>query len=202
MKKSFLTLVCAMALAVSTASAATKSRAKTYTGVIKANPLGLALGYFNAQYELPVGPSAGLNINGSFYSYGSGFFKASGFGAGGMYRFYSKGKGKNLNSFYYGPFLNFASITWKYEYDDIYFGGTYSSKASLFAIAPGFGLGRQWIFNGGFTLDVGGGLQYYIAGDIVFKDSNGTEISALAIPSAFQGIWPALWFSLGYAFGK
>ena len=202
MKKSFLTLAFVMALAVSTASAAMKkSKAPSYTGVIKANPLGLALGYFNASYELPVGPSAGLNLSGNYYSYGSGFYKLSGFGAGGMYRFYSKGKGKNLNSFYYGPMLSFASVTWTWDYGSFY-GGTEKYKSSLFIFAPGFGLGRQWIFNGGFTLDLGGGIVYYVAGTAEFKDSNGNVIAGAAVPSAFSSIWPAAWFSLGYAFGK
>ena len=197
MKKSFLALALGLALGASVSQAATK-KGPSYSGDIKANPLGLALGYFNASYEFPVGPSAGLNLSGSFYSYGSGFYKLSGFGAGGMYRFYSKGKNKNLNSFYYGPMASFASVTWKFE--DPLFG--YDSKATIFILAPGFGLGRQWIFNGGFTLDLRGGIVYYISPKVTFKDNSGNEIAGYVAPTAFSSVWPAAWFSLGYAFAK
>ena len=206
MKKSFLTLACAMAFVISTASAATKkSKAPSYTGVIKANPLGLAVGYFNAEYEMPLGVVNGLALNGTYYSYGNSVISLTGIGAGGMYRFYSKGKGKQLNSFYYGPLLNVASFTWKYDYYDYdtnFNLVTAQAKSSLFAIAPGFGLGRQWIFNGGFTIDLGGGVQYYIVSAVQFKDANGNALTGVTTLGGFHGIWPTLWFSLGYAFGK
>ena len=107
--------------------------------------------------------------------------KYSGFGIGADYKLYWSPSKDAPRGMYFAPGLSFSSITVKNGLGD-------KGTGSIFALKGV--IGHQWIWKSGFSLDLNGGIAYYLNGDI---SVNGDSYSK------FSGIMPALGLSLGYA---
>lgn len=127
------------------------------SSVIKANPLGLAVGVANAGYEFAMGESNSLTISGTYYKISD----ISGIGAGVEYRWYF---GEEvLKGWHAGPSVGFFSLEDKAN-----------NKATVFNF--GGEAGHQWIFDNNFVVDVFAGLGYISGGDKL-AGLNATAIS-------------------------
>jgi hypothetical protein len=122
------------------------SAVNAQSSVIKANPLGLAVGVANAGYEFAMGESNSLTISGVYYK----VYGISGIGAGAEYRWYF---GEEvLKGWHAGPSVGFFSL---------------EDAANTKATVLNFGgeAGHQWIFDNNFVVDVFAGLVYLNGGD-------------------------------------
>ncbi len=117
-----------------------------YGHVISANPIGLALGIFNATYEHRLSKTNSLTVSGYFYSYASSW---AAYGVGGSYRWYlnvfEDGK-KPIEGLSVGPaaVISFWSYDWDGYGNSPYDGGT--------SIAIGGEAAYKWIF-GSFSVE-------------------------------------------------
>jgi len=157
------------------------ANAQDRVNVIKINPLGLLFGSANASYERALTAKTALQINASITSLSVLSTKYSGFGLGADYKLYWSPSKDAPRGMYVAPGLSFSSIT----VDD---GSGDKGTGSIFALKGV--IGHQWVWNSGFSLDLNGGIAYYLNGDITV---NGNSYSQ------FTGIMPALGLSLGYA---
>ena len=155
--------------------------AQDRVNVIKVNPLGLLFGSANLSYEKALTTKSALQINASITSLSVMSTKYSGFGIGADYKLYLSASKDAPRGMYFAPGLSFSSITVKNDMGD-------KGTGSIFALKGV--IGHQWIWNSGFSLDLNGGIAYYLNGDI---NINGDSYSK------FSGIMPALGLSLGYA---
>lgn len=174
MKKRFiLSIFCAMLLTSTFAQ----------NQVIKANPLGLLLGFATVSYERAITEKSTFQVNGNYGSisiFGIGYTQA---GAGVDYKFYGLSKKQSApRGFYVAPGIAFSNIT-------VHFGDDKSSITSF--ILRGV-LGHQWIWDSGFSLDLFAGFNYYTNGSITLNQESYNK---------FSGAIPTMGISLGYAFG-
>jgi hypothetical protein len=159
------------------------------TQVIKVNPLGAIFGSANLAYEKALGEGAtSILLAPSFGFFKSGTFKYTTYGLGAEYRFYFKKEAPEGT--YFAPGVGYTFGQAKYE--DA-FGSGADEKTNVGGFAAKGVFGKQWIWGGGFTLDLNGGIQYI---NLKFADSQGI----FANSAAFSGILPALGVSIGYAF--
>lgn len=158
--------------------------------IITANPIGLIFGYINAHYEMAVGKGNGLGFNGGLNFYGAAGWSWFGFSAGAEYNWYFQQHA--LNGWFAGPMAGISMISINYEYD-AYDASlnlvTKKESASAFGFQLGGKGGYRWIWDGGFTLDVQGGIIYTISGAVTLGGST----------APFGGVGPALGVNLGYA---
>jgi hypothetical protein len=153
--------------------------ANAQTNVIKFNPLGLAFGYVNLSYEKTLSTKAALQINASLTSLDLLGTKYSGIGIGVDYRLYLSPTKEAPRGMYFAPGLSFSSLTVE--------NGSDKGTGSVFALKGV--LGHQWVWKSGFSLDLYGGVSYYLNGDISL---NGTSYGK------FNGLMPALGVCVGY----
>lgn len=144
--------------------------------VIKANPIGLAFGNFNATYERVLNDKTSVLIDAN-YRYSLFGLDVSAFGVGAAYRFYITNAKKPVPAGFYAQGqagFNLGSIdTFKYT-----------------SIAIGAQVGYQWVWDSGFVLDLGLGPVYTIlSGE---TDSFGSDSGG--------GILPSFTLAVGYAF--
>jgi hypothetical protein len=157
--------------------------------VIKANPLGLFFGSANIAYERALGEKSSVVIAPSFGSFKLSGFKYSSFGFGAEYRLYL-GSSTAPAGTYFAPGLGYT--TGKVKVDD--FSGSGSEPEAKFGAFVGkVVIGKQWIWGGGFTLDLNGGIQYL---NYSYSDNTNSVFGGLSA----SGILPALGLSIGYAF--
>lgn len=155
--------------------------------VIKVNPLGLLFGSANVGYERALNEKSSFMIAPQFGGFKLGGFKYSSFGGSAQYRFYFSDAKSAPEGFYAAPGLNFTSG--KATIDD----GMGEKDETKFTSFGGSAMvGNQWIFNSGFVIDLGGGVQY---SKFNYKDEEGSFSTLKA-----SGIFPALSFSIGYNF--
>ncbi len=158
--------------------------------IITANPLGLAFGYFNANYEKAIGKNNGLGFSAGFDYYDLGGWSWSGGTVGASYNWYFQHHA--LNGWYAGPDagLSFASFSYTYDTLDAYY-NVVSTKATAtsFGIYIGGHGGYRWIWNNGFVLDLSIGLNYTIASAPVIN----------GVTAAYGGVGFGPGANLGYA---
>ncbi len=149
------------------------------TNIIKTNPIGLAFGNFNATYEKTLGSSASILIKGQ-YMYKLFGLDVNLAGGGLGFRYYFTHAKKAIPS---GFYINPQAVFMYGGITDEYDGTTYS------ATTLGFGaeLGYQWVWESGFTLDLGLGPSYTRA-----SGNNGGE--------GVSGILPSATIAIGFAF--
>jgi hypothetical protein len=82
MKKIFLTIIVLLTMVSVSYSQNTATKAVT------ANPIGLAFGLFNAQYEFALNQKNSVAVRANFVGYSIGGYSNSAFGFGGSYRWY------------------------------------------------------------------------------------------------------------------
>lgn len=151
--------------------------------VVKVNPLGLLFGNAGLSYERALTAKSSVQINGNFGGLSVGGVKYTSFGAGADYKFYLSNSKEAPAGFYAAPGAAFYSTKVKET------GGT--SFTGSGAVIRGL-IGNQWIWDSGFSLDLFGGVNYYLGGSI--KGTGGVEYTK------FSGVLPALGVGIGYAF--
>ncbi len=143
--------------------------------VIKTNPFGLALGNFNLTYEKVLNTSSSVLFKGQY------MFKLLGLdvnlgGIGAGYRYYITNAKKQVpTGFYINPQTSLS------------FGSVSESGTSYSATSFGIGaeIGYQWVWDSGFTLDLGIGPNYNV-------------VSSEGVSG--NGIVPSATLAIGYAF--
>lgn len=148
---------------------------------ITTNPLTLLTGTFGAEFESATRPNASWFLGPSFAFTSTSKNGTSnslfGFGATAGARVFS---GKQApNGFWAGPQLSIFWIS-----DD-------SASAVAFDLAAL--AGYTWIFDGGFALSLGGGVQYI---DMKIEANTGGETRTMGV----EGVFPALRLALGFAY--
>lgn len=141
---------------------------------IKANPFGLMFGFLNACYELPMAEKSSIIISGSYFSGGLGDTDATYFGAGVGYRMYLNDSKEGFRGIYVMPQIGFNTGS-----EDI-------GDNGFTGFGGGVDLGYQWIFGGGFVLDLGAGASY--------TSYSGDNLTVNG------GIGPRIITAIGYAF--
>lgn len=147
--------------------------ASAQSQVIKANPIGLAFGAFNACYEKVLTDKSSFLVSGNFFSGGIGDVDVTVFGLGVGYRMYITKK-EAPRGFYAMPNIGFGS------------GSEGLTDVSYLQLGIGVDLGYQWIWDSGFTLDLGIGPNYRV----VLGDE----------ATLGNGIGPSAVAAIGYAF--
>lgn len=125
--------------------------------IIKANPLGLAVGVANVGFEFAIGEFNSLTVMGNRYKISD----VTGVGVGLEYRWYFGNE--NLNDWHAGPNLGIFSLE-----------DNKNTKAGVLNF--GGEVGHQWIFNNNLVVDLFGGLSY-ITGGSNLSGFNATTIS-------------------------
>ncbi len=118
---------------------------------ITANPFGLIVGWFNAEYERKLAETWSVGLGGSHLSLDDNETITS---ASAAFRFYPQGAA--LSSFYIGPRVGFYRVD---EVDD-------NPESSL---GVGFELGYTWLLgaNRNFNVSLGAGATKLFAGPVV-----------------------------------
>lgn len=170
---------------VSVPSLSSGDRVTKFNNTISVNPLGLAFGAFNANWEHKMTPGGSLDVALSFLSDSSGYVKTTGLGAGAGYKMYFSPDA--FDGWYWEPRVDVASITEKVDF----FGST--GSGSYVSFAPAVLIGREWVWSGGFLIDLGLGIQYYV-------NSFSLDVAGISYSAGFSGVFPTAKFALGYAF--
>ncbi|PWT95561.1 MAG: hypothetical protein C5B52_17620 [Bacteroidetes bacterium] len=158
------------------------ANAQDEKNVIKINPIGILLGSANIGYERAISQKSSILIAPTY-----GYFNSSGdkftiYGISGEYRFYVSGTKYAPRGWYVGPGLEFAG------------GSVKTADNSEKIDAKGFAIkaigGHQWIFRGGFALDINAGVQYLSIN--VAENNQGV--------GSYSGVLPTISIAVGYAF--
>jgi hypothetical protein len=152
------------------------SYAQNEKQAVTANPIGLAFGVFNAQYEFTLSNQNSVAVRANFVGYSIGDYSNSAFGFGGSYRWYVLNS-KTIVGWWAQPSADilFWSSDWKDNFQ--------SKNASTVFFGIGGDGGYKWIWNH-FALELSVGARIYMG-----------KISGLN----FGGFGPMLGVNLGYA---
>lgn len=139
-----------LALVLSLCLLSVNSYAQERKNVIKVNPIALALGGFNATYEMVLNSHSSMLFSGSYaFNLLGEDVSVAGLGVG--YRYYFTHKKTEIPSgFWLTPQVGFETGSLKDG----------SNKESVYAFALGAQIGYQWAWKNGFTLDIGIGPSY------------------------------------------
>jgi hypothetical protein len=155
---------------------------------ITANPLAMLGGSLSAEYERATASGLSLFVGPSFAyaSASSGAASVSMFGLGataGARIFFANAAPKGL---WVGP-----------QGTLIYLSGDFGGSGSVSAIGYSLAglIGYTWVWDNGFVLSLGGGIQY-----VALQLQDSTTTSGPAETVGVKGVLPALRLSLGYAF--
>jgi len=151
--------------------------------VARINPLGALVGLGSLSYERAVSDKSSFVISPTFGFYKSGGDKLSLFGAAAEYRYYLTGLAPKGT--YVAPGIGGIFGTIKNDFGD---------RADVRGLTTKLVIGQQWIWNGGLSLDLNGGVSY-----INLKAKDGSS-SSFDNSDALSGILPALSVGLGYNF--
>ncbi len=144
--------------------------------IIKANPLGLAFGNFNATYEKVLNEKSSALVKANYW-YKIFGVDVSLFGVGAAYRYYITNAKKPVPAGFYAQ-------------GQASFSGGSTDGANFTSIGIGGQVGYQWVWDSGFVLDLGLGPNYVIL--------NG-EVDDFGSDSA-GGILPSATLAIGFAF--
>jgi hypothetical protein len=154
---------------------------ENYDNAITANPLGLAFGLLNAQYEFQLGSANSVLIRGNYWTPGGLFSGWSAYGFGGSYRWYMdafKQGTTPISGFSFGPAVSVDF--WSWDDEDVFGIDTDYDGGATFRI--GAEANYKWVW-GGFALEPGINLMFAIA-----------DIEGLGTISPF-----GILFNIGYA---
>lgn len=155
------------------------------TNAISVNPLSLIVGLFQVNFEHKLNAKSSLLASGNYWSLSFGNYEWTAFGAGLGYRMYFKPVAPD--GFYWEPRADFAVVS--LTLDDPFWG---TAEASGFSFGPAVLVGRQWVWEGGFLIDLGIGLNFFI-GEV--EASSGP----VTVSADLSGVGFAGRFALGYA---
>jgi len=150
------------------------AKAQDVKGIIKVNPIGFAVGIFNATYEKPLNEKNSFAIGANYYNYGN--VGVSGFGLSGEYRFYFSKNTTAPEGLFGAPIVSLGSLS--YDGSD----GT----ESVFSIGGGVKGGYQWVWDSGVALDLYFGYGFRSANFDSYNYTGGYPILGLAIGYAFE----------------
>lgn len=178
MKQKFTSLAVAIFIYSATVTAQSEQ-----PNVVRINPLGALVGLGSLSYERAISNKASFVISPTF-----GFFKSDGdklslYGAAAEYRYYFTGLAPEGT--YFAPGIGGIFGTIKNDLGE---------RADVRGLSAKLVVGHQWIWKGGFTLDLNGGVSY-----LNLKAKEGSS-SSFDDSDALSGILPALSVGLGYNF--
>lgn len=148
--------------------------------VVKVNPLGILFGVASVGYERVLDAKSSVQFNAYFGGLSVAGNKYTNLGAGVDYRRYFGSSSEAPKGFYVSPGVGVLNTKVKVGSSN----GT-ATGVSLKAVA-----GNQWVFGSGFVIDLNGGIQY----TNITPKINGVNYDK------YSGVYPAIGFSLGYAF--
>jgi Protein of unknown function (DUF3575) len=161
------------------------SEVSTEKNVIKVNTLSLVIATGSIFYERKISDLTSVQMGVAYMGYSISKAKFAGYVLTPEFRIYPK---KNaLDGFYVAPYLRYFNLSAKST--------SSNDKASLTVMGGGILIGRQWITNSGFNMDlfVGGhyasGSASANSGDAEWVDSN-----------LFTGFKTRVGFAIGFAF--
>lgn len=148
--------------------------ANAQNNIIKTNPFGMAFGNINLIYERLLNNYSSILVKGQ-YGYNIMGTSISAFGCAVDYRYYFTHAKKAVPSgFYINPEIMFQGGMVDLEND----------KNSLYRFGLGAEIGYQWVWDSGFTIDLGIGPMY----NIVKTNSSSFEKLGFPLPSATLGV--------------
>lgn len=157
----------------------------TEKNVLKVNTLSLIIGTGSIFYERAFSDNLSGQLGFGYLNYGKGGDRFSGLFLTPEVKLYPK---KNaIDGMYFAPYLRYNGLTLKAEN---------LGKATLTSIGGGVALGRQWVTNSGFTMDLFFG-GHYMSASLKAEDENNNEAFDAGL---FDGFGFRLGFSLGFAF--
>lgn len=158
--------------------------AQAQKNIIKTNPVSLAFGNFNVDYERVISESSSFTASASYMYKLLGLEVAAG-GLGLGYRYYITHAKKDIpNGFYVNPFVSANAGGLNFLGDSV--------KFFNFGVAAS--LGYQWVWDSGFALDLGAGPFLNMMKTSANVNINGT------LKDSNVGISPYLRVAIGYAF--
>jgi hypothetical protein len=157
----------------------------TATKAVTGNPIGLAYGLFNAQYEFALNQKNSVAVRANFVGYSIGGYANSAFGFGGSYRWYVMDS-KTIVGWWAQPSADilFWTSEWTaFQPTSLNPNAQVNKQDNTVFFGLGGDGGYKWIWDH-FALDVSLGARVYIG-----------KISGLR----FGGVGPQLGVNLGYA---
>jgi len=186
MNRKFVGMVMGLALAAGIAAPAGAEEGN-WGNAASINPLPLIIGMVDGQYEMRLNSGASLPLRLSYWGWDLSSWKYTRIAVGGAYRMFSDKKA--LEGLYWGPQAAFNYN--KATYTDVF---SNSADVTVMGIGVGVEGGKQWIWKGGFLVDLGASVGYNLQSDAVVK-VNGTEYKA----SGGAGIGFGFRLGLGFA---
>lgn len=180
MKKILLLLV-----AVSVLMPAKAQETSSEKNVLKVNTLSLIIGTGSIFYERALTDNLSGQLGAGYLNYGVSGDRFSGLFLTPEVKIYPKANA--IDGMYVAPYLRYNGLTLKTESE---------GKATLTSIGGGVALGRQWITNSGFTMDLFFG-GHYMGANVKIKDGADNETFNAR---AFDGFGVRVGFALGFAF--
>ena len=157
----------------------------TEKNVLKVNTLSLVLGTGSVFYERALSDNLSAQLGVGYLNYGAGGTRFSGLFLTPEVRFYPK-QGA-IDGMFLAPYLRYQNYTLKVDA-----GG----KGSLGVFGGGVAVGRQWITNSGFTMDLFFG-GHYGGATLKAEDETGENIFNV---DPFDGFGFRIGFALGFGF--
>jgi len=162
------------------------SFAKAQQNVVKVNPLATLGGLDLVSYERAIGDQTSVVISGAMGGFKVGTTKYSSFGVGVQYRYYFD---EALNGFYGAGVAGFKSGKTTF---DTTLGGSSSDDINYTNMLFGAKIGKQWLMDSGFTIDLNIGANYR---SFKYDSSDSTLTSGLK----GNGVIPSFGVGFGYA---
>jgi hypothetical protein len=182
--KKILAVLLLIVLAVPTFAQEKATNVSTEKNVLKVNTLALIIGTGSIFYERKLSENTSLQMGVAYLGYKFSDTKFTGLILTPEFRIYPK---KNaIDGMYIAPYGRYQS----YGVSNT----KASSKGSVNVIGGGLLLGRQWITNSGFTMDLFFGGHYQSAS---VKVDSGTDSFDTNL---FSGFGMRVGFALGFAF--
>ncbi len=154
------------------------------TNAVSVNPLALIFGGISANFEHKMNEKSSITAGFQYYSSDATFVKSTFLGVEGGYRMYFSPVAPD--GFYWEPFVSVGSQSIEIDV----FGST--GKGSGISFAPGVLVGRQWVWEGGFLIDLAIGGAFYLGGVTV-------DLGGSSYEGSYSGFGLAGKFALGYA---
>ncbi|MDX9852783.1 MAG: DUF3575 domain-containing protein [Tenuifilaceae bacterium] len=156
--------------------------------VFKVNALSLLIGTGSIFYERKLNDMFSAQMGAAYLSYTFGDTKFTGLILTPEVKLYVK---KNaIDGFYLAPYLRYQRFNLTVENE-----GMPNDEATYNNFGGGLSIGRQWIFNSGFTLDFFFG-GHYGSGKVSGNNSSGEDFET----ERFEGFRPRVGLALGFAF--
>ena len=159
------------------------------TNLISANPLPLIWGEFDLNGEHKMNEKSSITAAFSYWSLSFANYSWTAIGVGGGYRMYFSPVAPD--GFYWEPRVDVATVSLKIDYSIL---GLGTATGSGIVFSPGAVVGRQWVWEGGFFIDlaIGAGIGIGSVEATVGPYTQKASLSGFGLKGRF---------ALGYAWG-